>query len=71
MKCPTIHSDSLPEDIGAPDNGDLWQAVHHVHEHGVHIVEPDAIACPDCQRVATLRRDQGLQEPSPQDIVAF
>ncbi len=66
-----IQSDSLPEDADAPDNRDLWQAVHDVHEHGVHVFDPEDIDCPDCQQVAERRRDHGPQEPLPHDIPAF
>lgn len=68
---PSIQSDSLPEDADAPDNGDLWQAVHDVHAHGVDVVDPSDIDCPDCQTVAEWRRDHGPEEPLPHDIPAF
>lgn len=67
----TTQSDSLPEDAGAPDNRDLWLAVHTVHEHGVHVVDPQDIDCPDCQRAAAWRHNHGPEKPLPQDIPVF
>ncbi|PSR20549.1 MAG: hypothetical protein C7B45_14495 [Sulfobacillus acidophilus] len=68
---PSIPSDSLPEDADAPDHGDLWQAVHAVHETGLHVFDPEDIDCPDCRRVAAWRREAGPQEPMPTDIPVF
>lgn len=67
----SIQSDRLPEDADAPHNGDLWRAVHAVHEHGVHVFDPEDIDCPDCQRVAAWRRDHGPAAPLPADLLAF
>lgn len=64
----SIQSDSVPEDADAPDNGDLWTAVHAVHEHEVHVFDPDDIDCPDCRQTAEWLREQGPEEPLPEDI---
>ncbi|PSR33829.1 MAG: hypothetical protein C7B46_08260 [Sulfobacillus benefaciens] len=64
-------SDSLPEDADAPDNGDLWRAVHEVHEHGVHLWDPDDMSCPDCREVSQRRQGLGPQEPLEYDSPAF
>lgn len=66
-----IRSDSLPEDAHAADNSALWQAVHKVHENGVHVVDPSDIDCPDCQQAAEWRLEQGPREPLPHDLPTF
>ena len=66
-----IQSDSLPEDVDVLDNQALWQAVHKVHEHGVHVFDAEDIDCPDCQEAAKWRRGQGPQQPLPQDTPVF
>jgi hypothetical protein len=67
----TSQSASLPEDVHAPPDGDLYAAVREVQDHGINVYDPEDIDCPDCRRAAEWRREHGPKEPAPADEWVF
>ncbi len=67
----TPQTASLPEDVHARPDGDLYAAVREVQDHGVHVYDPEDIECPDCRRVAEWRRDHGPTDPAATDEWVF
>lgn len=67
----TPQTASLPEDVNARPDGDLYATVREVQDNGVHVYDLEDIECPECRRVAEWRREHGPKDPKPTDEWVF